>query len=55
MEKKLKSYRFTLAINGVVAVLFGVLVLFVPKETIHVVAIWFGALVLVAGDRKSVV
>ena len=49
MAKKLKSSRFTLAINGVVAVLFGVLVLFVPKETIHVVAIWFGALVLVAG------
>lgn len=49
MENKLKSYRITLAINGVVAILFGVLALFVPSETIRVVAIYFGVLLMVAG------
>lgn len=49
MENKLKSYRATLAINGVVALLFGVLALFVPSETIRVVAVYFGILLLVAG------
>ncbi len=49
MEHKLKSYRITLAINGVLALLFGVLALFVPNETIHVVSIYFGVLLMVAG------
>jgi uncharacterized membrane protein HdeD (DUF308 family) len=49
MENKLKSYRATLAINGVVALLFGVLALFVPNETIRVVAIYFGVLLMVGG------
>jgi uncharacterized membrane protein HdeD (DUF308 family) len=49
MENKLKSYRITLAINGVVALLFGVLALFVPNETILLISIYFGVLLMVSG------
>lgn len=45
----LASYRTTLAVNGTIAIIFGVLALFLPKETIMIIAKYFGLVLLIGG------
>lgn len=58
----LSSHRTTLALNGIIALVFGVLALFFPRETIIVVAKYLGLVLLIMGvviliisftDKKS--
>lgn len=43
------SNWWTIAVNGIIALLFGILALFIPGETILTIIIWFGIVVLVVG------
>lgn len=49
MENKIKHYRITLLINGIIALLFGALALFLPVATIKVIVTYFGILLLLGG------
>lgn len=49
MENKIKQYRTTLLINGVIALLFGSLSLFLPVPTIKTIVKYFGILLLLGG------
>lgn len=49
MENKIKQYRTTLLINGIIALLFGALSLFLPVTTIKTVVKYFGILLFLGG------
>lgn len=49
MEKTLKHYRITLLINGIIAILFSSLALFLPVTTIKTLVVYFGILLLLGG------
>ena len=49
METKSITNFSTLGFNGVIAVVYGLLAIFVPKETISVVIMYFGILILIIG------
>lgn len=49
MKSKLTNYRMTLLINGLIALLFGCVALFMPREILLTVIIYFGILLIVAG------
>lgn len=51
----LTSARTTLAVNGIIALIFGVLALFLPKETVMVVAKYFGLVLLIGGIVNLVI
>lgn len=54
MENKLRHYRWTLMINGIIALLFGLFALFVPETATKTIAIYFG-IVLIAGGSIGVI
>ena len=43
------SNWWSLAVNGVIALLYGILAIFIPGDTILTIIIWFGIVVLVVG------
>lgn len=43
------SNWWTLAVNGVIALLYAVLAIFIPGETILTIIVWFGIILLVVG------
>lgn len=49
MENKIKSYRMTMLINGIVALLFGALAILLPQTTIKSIAVYFGIVLLLGG------
>jgi len=49
MKSKLANYRTTLMLNGFIALIFGLVALFLPKEILLVVIIYFGIVLIVAG------
>ena len=49
MKNKVKHYSLTLLINGIIALLFGGLAIFLPQATIKTVALYFGILLLIGG------
>ena len=49
MENKIKQYRTTMLINGIIALLFGSLCLFLPVPTIKTIVKYFGILLLLGG------
>jgi uncharacterized membrane protein HdeD (DUF308 family) len=49
MENKIKQYRTTLLINGIIALLFGSLSLLLPVPTIKTIVKYFGILLLLGG------
>ncbi|MFP4472196.1 MAG: HdeD family acid-resistance protein [Bacteroidales bacterium] len=49
MESKLRHYRLTLMINGIIALLFGLFALFVPETATKSIAIYFGIVLIVIG------
>jgi len=49
MKNKVKHYSLTLLINGIIALLFGGLAIFLPQATIKTIAIYFGILLLIGG------
>jgi uncharacterized membrane protein HdeD (DUF308 family) len=49
MENKIKHYSISLLINGIIALLFGGLAIFLPQATIKTITVYFGILLLVGG------
>ncbi len=49
MTNKLKHYRTTLLINGIIAILFGLFAIFVPQETSKTIAMYFGIVLIIGG------
>lgn len=49
MDEKIKHYRTTLLINGLIAIVFGGLALMLPKETLKTITIYFGILLALGG------
>jgi uncharacterized membrane protein HdeD (DUF308 family) len=49
MDEKIKHYRATLLVNGLIAIIFGGLVLVLPKETLKTITIYFGILLGLGG------
>jgi len=49
MNNRLKHYRTTLLVNGVIAIVFGSLALFLPQETLKTITIYFGVLLALGG------
>ncbi len=49
MTNKLKHYRTTLLINGIIAILFGFFAIFVPEETSTTIAMYFGIVLIIGG------
>lgn len=49
MENKLRHYRWTLLINGFIALLFGLFALFVPETATKTIAVYFGIVLIVGG------
>jgi len=49
MEAKIKHYRISLLINGVIAILFGLFALFVPGGTALTVVKYFGLVLIIGG------
>lgn len=49
MEQKIKQYRMTMLINGIIALLFGALSLSLPVPVIKVIVKYFGILLLLGG------
>lgn len=43
------SNWWSIAVNGIVAILYGILAIFIPGETILTIIIWFGIVVLIVG------
>jgi len=43
------SNWWSIAVNGIIALLYGILAIFIPGETILTIIIWFGIVVLVVG------
>ena len=46
--KSLTNFRM-LGLNGIIAVVYGLLAIFVPAETLTVVIMYFGILILIIG------
>ncbi len=49
MKSKVRHYSLSLLINGIIALIFGGLAIFLPQATIKTVAIYFGILLLLGG------
>ncbi len=49
MDEKLKHYRTTLLINGIIAIAFGSLALFLPQDTLKTITMYFGILLILGG------
>jgi uncharacterized membrane protein HdeD (DUF308 family) len=49
MDEKIKHYRTTLLTNGIIAIVFGSLALFLPKDTLKTITIYFGILLGLGG------
>ena len=40
---------YTMVFNGIVALLYGILALFIPSNTLLTVVMWFGILIMIVG------
>lgn len=49
MKSKIRHYSLSLLINGIIALIFGGLAIFLPQATIKTVALYFGILLLLGG------
>lgn len=48
------SNWWSIAVNGVIALLYGILAIFIPGDTILTIIIWFGIVVLVVGGAMMI-
>lgn len=49
MKSKLTNYRTTLLLNGLIAVIFGLVALLMPREMLLTMIIYFGIVLIIAG------
>lgn len=49
MKRQLKKNWWYLAINGLVAIIVGLIAIFLPKESLTILIQWLGAIVLIGG------
>lgn len=49
MSSKPITNWYTMVFNGIIALLYGILALFIPEETLLTIVIWFGIVILIVG------